>query len=225
MSSDSASSKVTFTSISSHGDPLAWVVDFFRLQKPDSPEAASASPDYVSGLGEPKQAPPSLDYVPCPEYPEYLAPTDDEIVVEDQPYADSASLVALSPGYVVDSDPEKDPEEDSEDGPADYPADGGGDDDDDDSSDDDEEEEEASEETKPFEMDEFTVTPPPPPLGLGYLSELRHLCLFHQRRRSRDFLPYHRHHHHHSSHYHHPLQSNALLGVWLHLHFHHHHFL
>ncbi|GJV19805.1 hypothetical protein Tco_1368825 [Tanacetum coccineum] len=160
MSSDSASSK-----------------------KPDSPEAASASPDYVSGLGEPKQAPPSLDYVPCPEYPEYLAPTDDEIVVEDQPYADSASLVALSPGYVVDSDPEKDPEEDSEDGPADYPADGGGDDDDDDSSDDDEEEEEASEETKPFEMDEFTVTPPPPPLGLGYLSEPRHLCLFHQRRR------------------------------------------
>ncbi|GKC98752.1 hypothetical protein Tco_1169027, partial [Tanacetum coccineum] len=46
MSSDSASSEVTYTSISSHGDPLAWVVDFFRLQEPDSPEAPPASLDY-----------------------------------------------------------------------------------------------------------------------------------------------------------------------------------
>ncbi|GJU61748.1 hypothetical protein Tco_1243583 [Tanacetum coccineum] len=50
MSSDSASSEVTYTSISSHGDPLAWAVDFFRLQEPDSPEAAPASPDYVPAL-------------------------------------------------------------------------------------------------------------------------------------------------------------------------------
>ncbi|GJY50067.1 hypothetical protein Tco_0440023 [Tanacetum coccineum] len=53
MSSDSASSEVTYTSISSHGDPLAWAVDFFRLQEPDSPEAAPASPDYVPGPEEP----------------------------------------------------------------------------------------------------------------------------------------------------------------------------
>ncbi|GKG13072.1 hypothetical protein Tco_0350032 [Tanacetum coccineum] len=46
MSSDLASSEVTYTSISSHGDPLAWDVDFFKLQEPDSPEAAPASPDY-----------------------------------------------------------------------------------------------------------------------------------------------------------------------------------
>ncbi|GJS79665.1 hypothetical protein Tco_0729546 [Tanacetum coccineum] len=101
MSSDSASSEVTYTSISSHGDPLAWAVDFFRLQEPDSPEAAPASPDYVPGPEEPEQAPLSPDYVPGPEYPEYLALSDEE------PYL---------PGYIVDSYPEVDPEEDSEDG-------------------------------------------------------------------------------------------------------------
>ncbi|GJV76063.1 hypothetical protein Tco_1507647 [Tanacetum coccineum] len=78
MSSDSASSEVTYTSISSHGDPLAWAVDFFGLQEPNSPEAAPASPDYVSGPEELEQAPLSPDYVPGPEYPEYLAPSDEE---------------------------------------------------------------------------------------------------------------------------------------------------
>ncbi|GJV31542.1 hypothetical protein Tco_1391942 [Tanacetum coccineum] len=188
MSSDSASSEVTYTSISSHEDPLAWAMDFFRLQEPDSLEAAPASPDYVPGPEEPEQAPLSPDYVPGPEYPEYLAPSDEEVPVEDQPYAVADSPIALSPGYVADSDPE----EDSEDGPVDYPADGG-DGDDDDSSDDDEEEEEASEEeeaeeeeeehlapadsvvapvvdhvphseeTEPFETDESAATPPSPP--------------------------------------------------------------
>ncbi|GKB61183.1 hypothetical protein Tco_0917369 [Tanacetum coccineum] len=183
MSSDSASSEVTYTSISSHGDPLAWAVDFFRLQEPDSPEAAPASPDYVPGPEEPEQAPLSPDYVPGPEYPEYLAPSDEEVPIEDQPYVVADSPVALSPGYVADSDPE----EDSEDGPVDYPADGG-DGDDDNSSDDDEEEEEASEEeedkhlapadsvvapvvdhvpsseeTETFKTDESAATPPSPP--------------------------------------------------------------
>ncbi|GKD83255.1 hypothetical protein Tco_1350094, partial [Tanacetum coccineum] len=138
---DSASSEVTYTSISSHGDPLAWAVDFFRLQEPDSPEATLASPDYVPGLEEPEQAPLLPDYVPGPEYPEYLAPFDEEVPFEDQPYVVADSPIALSPSYVADSDPE----EDSEDSPVDYPADRG-DDDDDDSSDDDEEEEEAEEE-------------------------------------------------------------------------------
>ncbi|GKF09806.1 hypothetical protein Tco_0044030, partial [Tanacetum coccineum] len=125
-------------------------------------------------------APPSPNYVPGPEYPEYLDPSDEEIPIEDQPYAVVDSPIALSPSYVADSDPE----EDSEDGPVDYPADGG-DDDDDDSSNDDEEEEEASEEeeehlalvdsviapavdpvpsfeeTKPFETDESAPMPFP----------------------------------------------------------------
>ncbi|GJV80554.1 hypothetical protein Tco_1516424 [Tanacetum coccineum] len=167
MSSDSASSEVTYTSISSHGDPLAWAVDLFGPQEPDSPEAALASPDYVPGLDEPEQAPPSLDYIPGPEYPEYLAQTNDEIIAEDQPYADYASPVVLFPGYVADSDPE----EDSEDGPVDYPANGG-----DDDSFDDDEEEEASEEEEHLALADSVVapvvdlvpsseeTPPPPPL-------------------------------------------------------------
>ncbi|GKC29984.1 hypothetical protein Tco_1037278 [Tanacetum coccineum] len=182
MLSDSASSEVTYTSISSHGDPLAWAVDFFRLQEPDSPEAAPASPDYVSGPEEPEQAPLSPDYVARPEYPEYLAPSDEEVPVEDQPYAVADSPIALSPGYIADSDPE----EDFKDGLVDYPADGGNRNDDD-SSDDDEEEKEAleeeeehlapadsvvapvvdhvpsSEETESFEIDESAATPPSPP--------------------------------------------------------------
>ncbi|GJW27039.1 putative reverse transcriptase domain-containing protein [Tanacetum coccineum] len=153
MSSDSASSEVTYTSISSHGDLLAWAVDFFRLQEPDSSEAAPAPPDYVPGPEESEQVPLSPYYVPGPEYPEYLAPSDEEVPIEDQPYAVADSPIALSPGYIADSDPEEDPEEDSEDGPVDYPADGG-DDDDDDSSDDDKEEEEASEEEEAKEEEE-----------------------------------------------------------------------
>ncbi|GKA18598.1 hypothetical protein Tco_0698513 [Tanacetum coccineum] len=76
-----------------------------------------------------------------PEYPEYLAPSDEEVPVEDQPYVIADSPIALSSGFVADSDPE----EDSKDGPVDYPADGG-DGDDDDSSDNDEEEEASNEE-------------------------------------------------------------------------------
>ncbi|GJS01137.1 hypothetical protein Tco_0317645 [Tanacetum coccineum] len=87
------------------------------------------------------------------EYPEYLALSDEEVPVEDQPYAIADSPIALSPSYVADSDPEEDPEEDSEDGPVDYLADGS-DGDDDDSSDDDEEEEEASEEGEAEEEEE-----------------------------------------------------------------------
>ncbi|GKF72798.1 hypothetical protein Tco_0208912, partial [Tanacetum coccineum] len=187
MSSDLASSEVTYTSISSHGDLLAWAVDFFRLYEPDSPEAPPASPDYVPGPKEPEQAPISPDYVPRPEYPEYLAPSDEEVLIEDQPYAIADLPIALSPGYVADSDLE----EDSKDGPVDYPVEYPaveGDGDDDDSSDDDDEEGEASEEeedehlasvdsvvahvvdhvpsfeeTEPFETDESAATPPSPP--------------------------------------------------------------
>ncbi|GJR96322.1 hypothetical protein Tco_0268496 [Tanacetum coccineum] len=59
-------------------------------------------------------------YVPEPEHLEYHAPSDDDIQVEDQPYADDASPTAESAGYIADSnsmeedddeDPEKDPSE------------------------------------------------------------------------------------------------------------------
>nr|GFD45617.1 hypothetical protein [Tanacetum cinerariifolium] len=84
---------------------------------------------------EPEQAPPSPDYVPGLEH------ADDEIVAEDQPYAEEASPIAQSPEY------EEHP------APADSvvvaltaanqaPS---------------------AEETKPFETDESATTPPPHP--------------------------------------------------------------
>ncbi|GKB76146.1 hypothetical protein Tco_0943041 [Tanacetum coccineum] len=77
---------------------------------------------------EPGHAPPSPDSVPGVEH------ADDEIVAEDQPYAEDASPIALLPDYVPESDPEADPKEDDdedpEENPIDYPADGGDDGDD-----------------------------------------------------------------------------------------------
>ncbi|GKF44072.1 hypothetical protein Tco_0130624, partial [Tanacetum coccineum] len=64
-----------------------------------------------------------------------------------------ASPVALSPGYVPDSDPEEDPEEDFEEEHADYPADGG--DGDDEPSDDDTDDDDADDgDEEPFEDEE-----------------------------------------------------------------------
>ncbi|GKG21198.1 hypothetical protein Tco_0383793, partial [Tanacetum coccineum] len=71
------------------------------------------------------QVPPSPDYVPGPEH------VNDEIVVEDQPYAKDASPTAQSPDFVPKSDPKADPEEDDDKDPkedhVDYHADGGDD--------------------------------------------------------------------------------------------------
>nr|GEX63996.1 hypothetical protein [Tanacetum cinerariifolium] len=58
-----------------------------------------------------------------PEHPEYHAPSDDDIQVEDQPHADDASLTAKLPGYITDSDlmeedDDKDPDEDLEEDPS-----------------------------------------------------------------------------------------------------------
>ncbi|GJQ95477.1 hypothetical protein Tco_0006616 [Tanacetum coccineum] len=70
-------------------------------------------------------------YVLEPVHPEYHAPSDDDIQVEDQPYADDASPTAESPGYIVDSDSmEEDTDEDSI-NYLDEPIDGEEDDDDD----------------------------------------------------------------------------------------------
>ncbi|GJS69896.1 hypothetical protein Tco_0702737 [Tanacetum coccineum] len=80
-----------------------------------------ASPDYVPGPEHPS-SPIEIPYVPEPEYPEYLVPSEDEAPMEDQPLPADASPVALSPGYVPDSDLEVDPEGDSERVHADYPS-------------------------------------------------------------------------------------------------------
>ncbi|GKE49408.1 hypothetical protein Tco_1480666 [Tanacetum coccineum] len=134
-----SSSTVTYTSIPSNSDLPPWGFHLMDPAEFEAPEEASQSLE---------QAPPSSDYVPSPEYPEYVAPADDEIPVEDQPLPDNASPTTLSPGYVTDSDPsEEDPEEDPKEDPADYPTDGGDDDEEEESfEDDDDKEEEASKE-------------------------------------------------------------------------------
>ncbi|GJY22386.1 hypothetical protein Tco_0396044 [Tanacetum coccineum] len=152
MSSDEALSKVTYTSISSDyeepsnlGSPrvVIYRYDGLNMHPVDPP-----LPDYMPGLEEPEQAPLSPDYVSGLEYPEYLALSDEEVYVEDQPYATVDSPIALSLGYIANSNPKEDLKDESVDGPTDYPADRGDDDDDDSSRDnaDDEDEEEASKE-------------------------------------------------------------------------------
>nr|GEW08583.1 hypothetical protein [Tanacetum cinerariifolium] len=71
--SDLEHSTVTYTSISSDADSLAWAVDFFGLLEPKSPEAVPLSSDYVPGLMEPDQPLLLRDYMSGPKYPEYLA--------------------------------------------------------------------------------------------------------------------------------------------------------
>nr|GFC90363.1 hypothetical protein [Tanacetum cinerariifolium] len=69
---------------------------------------APPSPDYIPGPEEPEQAPPSPDYVPGPEH------ADDEIIAEDQPYAEDASPIAQSPEYEESSEDDEDDEMDVE---------------------------------------------------------------------------------------------------------------
>nr|GEY22582.1 hypothetical protein [Tanacetum cinerariifolium] len=105
------------------------------------------SPDYVPGPEHPP-SPIEIPYVPEPEYPEYLAPYDDEEPLEDQPLPADASPIVASPDYVVDSDPKEDPEDDQ----VDYPVNGeDGDDEPFDDDDDDADNEDPEEE--PFEED------------------------------------------------------------------------
>ncbi|GKF00194.1 hypothetical protein Tco_0023544 [Tanacetum coccineum] len=103
MSLDEESSRVTYTSVSS------------EFEEPSD----ACSPRVI--------APPSPDYVPRPEYPEYLAPSDVELPIKDQPYVTYALPTTLSLGYITDSDPK----DESEDGATCYPADRGDDNDDD----------------------------------------------------------------------------------------------
>nr|GFA30434.1 putative reverse transcriptase domain-containing protein [Tanacetum cinerariifolium] len=138
---------------------------------------APRSPDYIPGPEEPEQAPPSPNYIPGPEH------ANDEIVAEDQPYAEDASPIAQSPEYVPESDfevhpeddddedPEEDPsvmqwewsyqedddDEDPEEDPVDYLADGGDDGDDEkEPSEDDEDDEDDDMDIKADEEEEDT---------------------------------------------------------------------
>ncbi|GJZ84970.1 hypothetical protein Tco_0650309 [Tanacetum coccineum] len=160
MSSDNASSAITYTFVSSDSNrPSSWgipLVNADELLEMDPYEevaqqgqAHSLSPAYVPDPVELDEHVPV--YVLEPEHPEYHAPSDDDIQVEDQPYADDASLIAESPRYFADSDlMEEDTDEDSIDYP-DEPEDGE-DDDDEDSEED--LEEDPSEEHEPGDYDD-----------------------------------------------------------------------
>ncbi|GJT04216.1 hypothetical protein Tco_0838678 [Tanacetum coccineum] len=189
---DSEESGITYTAVSSPYEDLSNIgsprADHHELLEPpympkdpyvEATLQAPPSPDYVPGPEEPEQAPPSPDYVLGLEH------DDDEIVAEDQPYAEDASPIAQSPDYVPETDPEADPEEDGdedpEEDPIDYPADGGDDGDDEMDVEIDKEAKEehlapaypvvvalpatapSAEETEPFETDESAATPPPHP--------------------------------------------------------------
>nr|GEZ15085.1 putative reverse transcriptase domain-containing protein [Tanacetum cinerariifolium] len=163
-----SSSTLTYTYISFDSDlpPLG-----FHLMDPDEFEESQSL----------EHAPPLPNYMPPLEYPEYVAPSDDEIPVEVQPLPVDASITALSPGYVADFNIEEDL--------ADYLGEGGNveeeeesskDDDNKEASEEDKDEEEEhlaladstalpaidlvplAEETKPFETNELAATPPPP---------------------------------------------------------------
>nr|GEU92885.1 reverse transcriptase domain-containing protein [Tanacetum cinerariifolium] len=160
-----ASSAVTYTSVYMDFEPwryygedsagteplrvIVYIYDGLPIQPvaPPSPNYVPGpehppSPDYMPSPEHPP-APVEIPYVPEPEYPEYLAPSDDDAPLENQHLPADASPIAASPDYVADSDPEEDPKDDQ----ANYPVDGVdgddepfNDDDDDDTNDEDPEE-------------------------------------------------------------------------------------
>ncbi|GKE24573.1 hypothetical protein Tco_1436085, partial [Tanacetum coccineum] len=163
MSSDNASSAVTYTSISSYSNGLSWGIPLVNAG-----ELPEMNP--YEEVVQQRQAPPlSHAYVPDPiELDEH---------VEDQPYADDASPTAESPGHIADSesmeddsidyldepeDDDKDPEEDLEEDHTDDPTDGeDGDDEpsDDDTDDEDEEPIEDEEEEEHIALSDPSAIP------------------------------------------------------------------
>nr|GEX39971.1 putative reverse transcriptase domain-containing protein [Tanacetum cinerariifolium] len=153
MSSHNAQSTVTYTSISSNSDGPSWGIPLMNVSElpemdpyeevTQQGQAHPLSPAYVPDPMELDEHVPV--YVPKPEHPEYHAPLDDDIHVEDD-----------------DEDPEEDPSEEHE------PKDDDEDLEEDPNEEHEPEDEDAkepskdSDEMKPFEEDEIAVTSPPP---------------------------------------------------------------
>nr|GFC92500.1 hypothetical protein [Tanacetum cinerariifolium] len=96
-------------------DPYAYVVAAFQALPPS---------DYLPGLEEPEQAPPSpvcIPYVSEPVYPEYIPPKDDVLPTEEKPLPAAALPTTDSPGYIPESDPDEDPEDDDDEDPEEDP--------------------------------------------------------------------------------------------------------
>ncbi|GJZ30188.1 hypothetical protein Tco_0575235, partial [Tanacetum coccineum] len=140
MSSDNASSVVTYTSISFDSDGPSWGIPLMNASEllemdpyeevAQQGQAPLLSPAYVPDPIELDEHVPV--YVPEPEHPEYHIPSDDDM--QHEPEDDN-------------EDPKEDPNEEHE------------------PEDEDTKEEEPSkvfDETESFEEDETAVTPPPP---------------------------------------------------------------
>ncbi|GJT34535.1 putative reverse transcriptase domain-containing protein [Tanacetum coccineum] len=105
MSSDNASSAVTYTYISSDSNGPSWGIPLMNADElpemnpyeevAQQGQAPLLSPVYVPGPIELDEHVPV--YVLELEHPEYHVPSDDGMQVEDQPYADDASPTAESP--------------------------------------------------------------------------------------------------------------------------------
>nr|GFA28187.1 hypothetical protein [Tanacetum cinerariifolium] len=174
VSSDNAPSAVTYTSISSDSDGPSWGIPLMNvgeLPKMDPYEevaqqgqAPPLSPAYVPDPIELDEHVPV--YVLEPEHPEYDVPSDDDMQVKDQPYADDASPIAESPRHIADSesmkedsidypDEHEDDDEDPEEDHIDYPAnEGDGDDEPSDNDNDDNTDDEDEEPTEDEDDDE-----------------------------------------------------------------------
>ncbi|GJX05765.1 hypothetical protein Tco_0193697 [Tanacetum coccineum] len=181
MSSDNASFVVTYRSVSSDSNgPSSWGIPLMNAD--EIPEMDPYEEVAQQGQAHPlspayKPDPMELDehvpvYVSEPEHPEYHALSDDDIQVEDQPYADDASPTAESPRYIADLDSmEEDtdadsinypnePEDDNEDPEEDPSEEHEPEDDDDDDDTDDEDEEPTKDEEEgehPSLADSFVV--------------------------------------------------------------------
>nr|GEZ19389.1 hypothetical protein [Tanacetum cinerariifolium] len=117
------------------------------------------------------EAPPSPDYIPGPEYPEYLPPANDVLPAEEQPLPATVSPTAESPGYITESEPKMEPEEEdgdnkkSEGDSIEYPT-SRGDDDGNDLSEDDADDEDEEESSDSEEEEEEHLAPTVPALAL-----------------------------------------------------------
>ncbi|GJT14159.1 reverse transcriptase domain-containing protein [Tanacetum coccineum] len=128
--------------------------------------AQPPSPVYVPDLVELEDHVPV--YVPEPVYPEYIPPSDDELLAEEQPLFEATLSLVLYPSYLTDVKLAKEEEGDEE--PEAYPIDYPSTKEEEDHSEeessehdaDDDEEEEHISSTDPFEEGETTATPPPP---------------------------------------------------------------
>ncbi|GJS42189.1 hypothetical protein Tco_0567232 [Tanacetum coccineum] len=106
MSSDNASSTVTYTSISSDSNGLSWGIPLVNAG-----ELPEMDP-YEEVAQQGQEHPLSPTYVPDP------MELDEHVPVKDQPYADDASPTTESPGHIADSnddEPSDDDDTDDED--------------------------------------------------------------------------------------------------------------